>query len=52
MTPQESKAFRNYLLSLPTAQRFRAQLEFANSNDPVKFARAALLRRAGGVEGA
>ena len=49
MTPQESKAFRDYLLSLPTAQRFRAQLEFANSDDPVKYARQVMFKRASGV---
>lgn len=49
MTPQESKAFRNYLLSLPNKKRFRTQLEFANSSDPVKYARSAMFRHVGKI---
>lgn len=50
MTPELSRNFTKLLNSLEPKTRFKMQTEFALSNDPVKFARNALLRRAGGVE--
>jgi hypothetical protein len=52
MTPELSRNFTRLLNSLEPKARFKMQTEFALSNDPVKYARNALLRKAGGVSGA
>lgn len=52
MTPELSRNFTRLLNSLEPKKRFKMQTDFSLSDDPVKFARNALLRRAGGVEGA
>lgn len=52
MDVQLSRSFRDLLNSLPPRERFKMQTDFSLSKDPVKYARSALLRRAGGVENA
>lgn len=52
MTPELSRNFTKFLNSLEPKTRFKMQTEFALSNDPVKYARNALLRGAGGIASA
>jgi hypothetical protein len=52
MTPQLSRNFNKFLNSLEPKLRFKVQTEFALSDDPVRYARNALLRNAGGINNA
>lgn len=49
MTPELSRNFTRLLNSLEPKARFKMQTEFALSQNPIKYARNALLRRAGGI---